>query len=90
MAVCTVKLGSVATDMLRGTYVGKLPHLIGQGAMLRRPPEPGIVLAQFDDPTLTRSDPQFQTTECCDESSTNTLGFGWHVFRASDFNIEGD
>ena len=89
---------------MRGTYSGSLTHLQGKTALLRLPPEKGFVLAQFDDQTLTRSGrpmPQltvldyepharFPTEQKKDypEPPQDALGFGWHVFRKTEFSIE--
>ena len=69
---------------MRGTYIGPLQHLQGKTAMLREPPEEGYVMAQFDDMLVTRSGnplPNFLPNH-------DALGFGWHVFKRNDFEVE--
>lgn len=70
---------------MQGTYIGPLGHLKGKTAMLRKMPEEGYVVAQFDDRTLTRSGEPVRTE--FDNPPSDALGYGWHAFRASEFDI---
>lgn len=87
--------------MVTGVYTGALVHLMGKSALLRFPPEEGYVLAQFDDRSLTRSgqvlqtlslqdEPhsRFQTLQESDSPPADALGYGWHVFKAAEFEVE--
>lgn len=78
--------------MKRGTYIGMIPHLIGQGALLRDPGVPGKVVAQFDNRTLRRLNPEPLDVEGqvlhVDRLPDDALGFGWHVFRAKEFAVD--
>ena len=72
---------------MKGVYKGAIPHLVGELALLRQPPEESHVLAQFSNVYLTREclfnahPPPYANIP--DES----LGFGWHVFRKEEFEI---
>lgn len=60
---------------LRGaTYVGPVDRLCGKTALVRSHPERrDLLLAQFDDPTL--------------EHNGAVLGYGWHEFNPTSFNL---
>jgi hypothetical protein len=78
--------------MKRGTYIGLIQHLIGQGALLRDPGVPGKVVAQFDNRTLRRTTPELLDFEgqmkLIDDAPADALGFGWHVFDAKEFAFD--
>ena len=67
------------------TYVGPLEHLRGKRAMTRLATH-GYVVAQFDDPALTRSGRVIEPSEHrFSEPPTDALGYGWHAFPKNDF-----
>lgn len=84
-------------------YVGPLTHLRGKGALLRDTSSPDRILAQFDDTTLTLSGapiPQMTVLEYEPHArfpvevpadlpmpTTDCLGFNWHLFPRSDFEV---
>lgn len=90
----------MSAEMKHGTYRGPIPHLIGEGALLRKTAE-GKVLAQFDDPNLTWSgnpikkltvlvyEPhaRFPTEQQVDHPGPppDALGYGWHEFSPEHF-----
>lgn len=63
-------------------YQGHLHHLKGKTAQVR-PLNPGFVSAQFDERSLTYSGEPTKTEK--GEPPRDALGFGWHLFRESDF-----
>lgn len=75
--------------MTIGTYMGPIEHLRGQKALLRRATH-ATVVAQFADCGLRRD-----TAERFDPWSNeikavpwDALGYGWHAFPTSDFQID--
>ena len=60
--------------MKHGTYIGSIEHLKGKTALLRDDFGPTIILAQFDDTSLT-----------CDSVM---LGWGWHQFHPWEFELD--
>lgn len=80
---------------MKGKYVGPIAHLKDKTAILQ-PHGPYVVTAQFDDTTATRSGEPFEREETYLESSvihkvrvhpSDALGFGWHRFPATDFEV---
>lgn len=65
--------------MRTATYCGRVALLRGKTALVRDDPVTcaggnfGLLLAQFDDPTLTWGG--------------DHMGFGWHAFDRSDFTL---
>lgn len=72
---------------MRGTYIGSIEHLKGKTSLLRKMPEEGFVAAQFDDIQLTRSGVRLPKLTWRDKPPDDALGYGWHLFRAMDFEI---
>lgn len=84
--------------MKRATYVGPIPHLQGETALIRKI-EDGGVLAQFDNIGLTldgkgvpkvldyEPHARFPTWQTPDRPPDMCLGFGWHEFAESDFTV---
>lgn len=69
-------------------YVGPLEHLKGKKALTMPARSSGVLLAQFDDITATRSGeplPEVETSE----PPVDALGFHWHEFPNADFAAAG-
>lgn len=89
--------------MKHATYIGDIPHLKGEGALLRDSSLPDQVLAQFDNRLLTRSGKPFPTMTVLEHEpharyatehqvhyptpQEDCLGFNWHEFNRSDFEV---
>jgi hypothetical protein len=77
--------------MKRGVYIGPIQHLVGQGALLRDIDIPGEVIAQFDNRTLRRLNPEPLDVDGqvlhVDYLPDDALGFDWHLFNAKEFAV---
>jgi hypothetical protein len=84
---------------MKGKYVGSIAHLKDKTAILQQD-GPYAVTAQFDDMTATRSGEPFEKIESYLEYEghgrspivvrvhpSDALGFGWHRFPSTDFEI---
>lgn len=69
-------------------YVGSLEHLKGKKALTMPARSSGVLLAQFDDITATRSGEPLPEVET-PEPPVDALGFHWHEFPSADFAAAG-
>lgn len=90
--------------MKRGTYVGHLEHLQGKTAILRDDFGPAVILAQFDDVTVTLDGRPVPLEEAMglephdrfptirkgnyEDPPPESLGYGWHLFHPWEFEME--
>ena len=71
---------------IRAVYIGKLAHLRGQGALVRRNGNHGPLLAQFDSFGAFRR--EYRQNQERPFSMKKHLAYGWHRFNSKDFRID--